>query len=90
VASTSTTRTASFVFAFICSSLTTSGLSISQPANVPGGIATLSPSAGSASGGVIVTLRGSDVINVTWRDMNTLTFLTPAVSPGLQRLAVKS
>ena len=80
--------------------LTTSGLAIVKLASVPLGIGTLSPSAGSAAGGVSVTLRGSGFVNgtkvtlggksanVTWKDMNTLTFATPAVSPGLQQLVL--
>ena len=80
--------------------LTTSGLSIIQLANVPLGIGSLSPSAGSAAGGVVVTLRGSGFVsgikvtlggksaNITWKDMNTLTFATPALSPGLQTLTL--
>lgn len=78
--------------------LTTSGLSIVQLANVPLGIGSLAPSAGSAA--VAVTLRGSGFVNgievrlggksanVTWKDMNTVTFATPAVSLGLQKLVI--
>jgi hypothetical protein len=80
--------------------LTTSGLTIVQLANVPLGIGGLSPTAGSAAGGVVVTLRGSGFVNgakvtlagksanVTWKDINTLTFATPATPPGPQRLVV--
>ena len=82
--------------------LTTSGLAIVQLAHVPLAIGTLSPAAGSAAGGVIVSLRGSGLvngakvtlggksINVTWKDPNTLTFATPATSPGLQRLVISN
>jgi len=78
--------------------ITTSGLTVVQLANVPLGIGSLSPTAGSAAGGVVVTLHGSGFVNgmkvslggksatVTWKDMNTLTFATPATSPGLQQI----
>jgi len=78
--------------------LTTSGLAVVQLASVPLGIGTLSPSAGSAAGGVVVTLRGSGFVNgvkatlggestnVTWKDINTLTFATPATSVGPQQI----
>src|SRR3974390_1258473 len=39
--------------------LTTSGLTVIQLTNVPLGVGTLSPAAGSAAGGVVFTLRGS-------------------------------
>jgi hypothetical protein len=45
--------------------LTTSGLTIIQLASVPLGIGTISPAAGSAARGVIVTLRGSGLVNGT-------------------------
>jgi len=40
-------------------------LSIVQLASVPLGVGTLSPSAGSAAGGVLVTLRGRGFVNGT-------------------------
>ena len=78
--------------------LTTSGLTVIQLTNVPLGVGTLSPAAGSAAGGVVVTLRGSGFMsgtkvtlggksaNVTWKDLNTLTFATPATPQGFQQL----
>jgi len=78
--------------------LTTSGLTIVQLASVPLGIGSLSPTAASAAGGVVVTLHGSGFVNgikvsvggksatVTWKDVNTLTFATPATSSGLQQV----
>jgi len=80
--------------------LTTSGVTIIQLASVPLGIGTLSPSAGSAAGGVVVTLNGSGfvngtrvalggkTVNATWKDMNTLTFATPSTPQGLQQLVL--
>ena len=80
--------------------LTTSGLTIVRLANVPLGIGTLAPAAGFAAGGVLVTLRGSGLVNgtkvtlrgksanVTWKDKNALTFATPATPQGLQRLVL--
>jgi IPT/TIG domain-containing protein len=78
--------------------LTTSGLSIVQLANVPLGIGTLSPSSGSASGGTVVTLRGSGFVSgltatlggksatLSLTDMNTLILTTPALPTGPQQL----
>ena len=80
--------------------LTTSGLSIVQLANVPLGIGTLSPSSGSASGGTVVTLRGSGFVSgitatlggksatLSLTDMNTLILTTPAVPTGPQQLVL--
>ena len=75
-------------------------LTIVQLAAVPLGIGTISPSGVSASGGATLTLRGSGfqsastvTINgkpasVTFRDANTLSVVTPALSPGLQHLSI--
>ncbi len=80
--------------------LTTSGLTVMKLSSVPLGIGTLSPSSGSASGGTSITLNGSGfqsgtratlggkTLAVTFKDMNTLTFVTPALSVGAQQLVV--
>jgi hypothetical protein len=80
--------------------LTTSGLSIVQLANVPLGIGTLSPSAGSAAGGTAVIVRGSGFqsgitatlggksASVSLTDGNTLILTTPAMSAGPQQLVL--
>jgi len=80
--------------------LTTNGLSILQLANVPLGLGTLSPSAGSVSGGSAITVRGSGFqsgitatlggksATVTLKDMNTLTLTTPSMSAGPQQLTL--
>lgn len=80
--------------------VTTSGLTVVQLAAVPLGIGTLSPAQASAAGGTSVTLRGSGfqtgatltiggkAVNVTVKDMNTLTFTTPAMNAGAQRVVV--
>ena len=82
--------------------LTTSGLTIVQLANVPLGIGTLTPSSGSAAGGSSVTLRGSGFQSgvtatlggksavVTWKDMNTLILVMPAMSAGPQQLVLSN
>jgi IPT/TIG domain len=73
--------------------ITSSGLTVVQLANVPLGIGTLSPPAGPAAGGTVVTLRGSGFQNGTtvtlggkaakavFKDVNTLTFTTPPLPP---------
>jgi IPT/TIG domain len=80
--------------------LTTSGLTVLKLSSVPLGIGTLSPSSGSASGGTSITLNGSGfqsgtratlggkTLAVTFKDMNTLTLVTPALSVGAQQLVV--
>jgi hypothetical protein len=80
--------------------LTTSGLTLVKLASVPLGIGTLAPSAGAAAGGTSVTLTGSGFqsgttatlggksLAVTFKDMNTLTFTTPALSSGPQQLVL--
>ena len=82
--------------------LTTSGLTVIKLAAVPLGIGTLVPSNGPAAGGTLVTLAGSGFLTgttatlggksltVTLKDMNTLTFTTPALSPGPQQLVLTS
>jgi hypothetical protein len=76
------------------------GVTVVALANVPLGIGTLTPSNGSASGGAILTIRGSGfqagttvtiggkAATVTFKDMNTLTVVTPALAPGSQRVAI--
>ena len=78
--------------------ITTSGLTTIQLASVPLGIGTLSPSVGSAAGGTSITVRGSGFqsgrratlggkqSNVVFKDMNTLTLTSPALSSGTQKL----
>ncbi len=80
--------------------LTTSGLTVVQLASVPLGIGSLNPANGSSSGGTSVVLRGSGFqvgtkvslggknVSVTFKDMNTLTFTVPALSPGSQQLLI--
>jgi hypothetical protein len=80
--------------------LTTSGLTIIQLAKVPLGIGTLTPSSGSAAGGVSVNVRGSGFqsgiratlggksATITLTDMNTLTLATPAMTSGAQQLVL--
>jgi hypothetical protein len=76
------------------------GLTIAKLANVPLGIGTVTPANGPATGGTQITIRGSGFQNgatvaiggktatVTFKDMNTLTLVTPALPPGAQRLAI--
>jgi len=78
--------------------VTASGLTVIQLGIVPLGIGTLSPSSGPAAGGTSVSVRGSGLQSgitatlggksaaVTWKDANTLTLTTPAVSAGPQQL----
>ncbi len=80
--------------------ITTSGITILQLANVPLGIGTLSPASGTAAGGTSLTIRGSGFqsgtkailggkqAGVTFKDMNTLTLLTPALAAGAQQLVL--
>jgi IPT/TIG domain len=75
-------------------------VTILQLANVPLGIGTLSVTSGPAAGGAAITLRGSGFqigtqvtfagksATVTFVDANTLTLITPALSPGPQQLAL--
>ncbi len=78
--------------------ITTSGLTVVQLTNVPLGIGTVSPATVSASGGATLTIRGSGFQAATtltiagkpataaFKDTNTLTVVTPAVSPGPQQI----
>jgi hypothetical protein len=80
--------------------LTTSGLTIVQLADVPLGIGSLTPESGPAAGGTTITIRGSGFQSgikatiggkaaaVTFKDMNTLTFVAPPVSVGAQRIVL--
>ena len=80
--------------------LTASGLTVVQLANVPLGIGSLSPAQGPAAGGTLVTIRGSGFQSgttltiggktaaVTLKDMNTLTFVTPALAAGSQQVVL--
>jgi large repetitive protein len=77
-----------------------SGLTLVQLASVPLGIGTISPATGAASGGITLTIRGSGFQNgaavtvggktaaVTFKDVNTLTVITPVVSPGPQQIII--
>jgi IPT/TIG domain len=80
--------------------LTTSGLTVMQLSSVPLGIGTLAPASGPASGGTNSTLRGSGfqsgtkatlggkALTVAFKDQNTLTFATPALTSGAQQLVL--
>jgi len=80
--------------------LTTSGLTVIQLATVPLSIGTVSPTSAPASGGAILTIRGSGFHSgatvtiggkpapATFKDMNTLTVIAPAVTPGPQQIAI--
>jgi IPT/TIG domain len=69
-------------------------------ANVPLGIGTLSPANGPAAGGTTLTIRGSGFatgatatiggksVSVTFKDMNTLTVVTPTLPAGAQRITI--
>jgi IPT/TIG domain len=75
-------------------------VTILQLANVPLGIGSLSASSGPAAGGTSITLRGSGFqsgikatlggksASVTFKDQNTLTLVTPALSTGAQQLVL--
>jgi hypothetical protein len=76
------------------------GVTIVTLANVPLGIGTLTPASGAAVGGVTLTIRGSGFqsgttltiggksATVTFKDMNTLTVVTPALTAGAQRVTI--
>ncbi|HEX8872529.1 MAG TPA: IPT/TIG domain-containing protein, partial [Candidatus Acidoferrum sp.] len=80
--------------------LTSSGLTVVQLASVPLGVGSLAPSAGPASGGQSITIRGSGFQSsttatlggksaaVTFKDMNTLLVTVPSLSAGAQRLVL--
>jgi hypothetical protein len=75
-------------------------LNIVQLASVPLGIGTISTTSVPASGGTTLTLRGSGfhssttvsingkAAGVTFKDTNTLTVVTPSLTPGPQRVTV--
>jgi IPT/TIG domain-containing protein len=76
------------------------GITIIELANVPLGIGTLTPASGSSAGGGAVTIRGSGFVSgatvtiggqsasVTFKDMNTLNVVTPAVTTGARRVTI--
>jgi IPT/TIG domain len=76
------------------------GVTVVELANVPLGIGTLAPANGPSSGGATLTVRGSGfqtgttvaiggkTATVTFKDMNTLTVVTPALSTGSQRVTI--
>jgi IPT/TIG domain len=80
--------------------LTTSGLTVVKLAAVPLGIGSLSPANGPSAGGTSVTLTGSGFqsgttamlggksLTVVFKDMNTVTFTTPALASGAQQLVL--
>lgn len=80
--------------------LTTSGLTVVDLGSVPLGIGTVSLSTGSASGGAILTIRGSGfqggatvtiggkTAAVTLKDMNTLSLTTAALGAGPQQIRI--
>jgi IPT/TIG domain-containing protein len=80
--------------------VTASGLTIVQLANVPLGFGGVAPASGAAAGGTSVTIRGSGFqsatkvtlggkqASVTFKDMNTLSIVTPALSAGPQQLVL--
>ncbi len=76
------------------------GVTVIALANVPLGIGTLVPAIGPAAGGTTLTIRGSGfesgatvtigakTASVTFKDMNTLTVVTPALATGAQRVTI--
>jgi hypothetical protein len=80
--------------------LTTSGLTIAQLADVPLSIGTVSPSSASASGGAVLTIRGSGfqsgaTVSIAGKsaptsfvDINTLSVTTPLLSAGPQQIQI--
>jgi DNA-binding beta-propeller fold protein YncE len=80
--------------------LTASGLTILQLASVPLSIGTISPASASASGGTMLTVRGSGFqsgttvtlsgksATATFVDINTLTVTTPPLSPGSHQVLI--
>jgi len=80
--------------------LTTSGLTVLQLSNVPLGIGTVAPASGPSAGGTNLTIRGSGFqsgtmgtlggkpLTAVFKDKNTLTFTTPALSSGAQQLVL--
>ncbi len=80
--------------------VTTSGLTIVQLASVPLGIGSVSPASGTTSGGTSLAIRGSGFqsatkstlggkpATVTFKDMNTISIVTPALSSGPKQLVL--
>ena len=76
------------------------GISVIALASVPLGIGTVAPAAVAAAGGAMLTIRGSGfrpgtqvivsgkAANTTFKDMNTLTVVTPSVAAGPQQLVI--
>jgi hypothetical protein len=76
------------------------GITIVQLANVPLGIGTVTAASGPAAGGTTLTIRGSGFqsgttatiggksATVTFKDMNTLTVVTSALTAGSQRVTL--
>jgi hypothetical protein len=81
-------------------SVQNAGISVITLAKVPLGIGTVLPLTGAASGGTILTIRGSGfqtgatamiggkAATVSFKDMNTLTVTTPPVSAGPQQMVI--
>jgi hypothetical protein len=82
--------------------LASSGLTVVQLSGVPLGIGTVSPTAGPSAGGTSLTIRGSGfqsgtkatlggkALTVIFKDQNTLTFVTPALTSGAQQLVLSN
>jgi hypothetical protein len=80
--------------------LTTSGLTVLQLSSVPLGIGTVTPAAGPSAGGTSLTIRGSGfqsgttatlggkTLAAVFKDKNTLTLTSPALSSGAQQLVL--
>lgn len=80
--------------------LTASGLTVIQLTSVPLSIGSVAPSAAPAQGGTTLSIRGSGFQNgvkvtiggkpasATFRDMNTLTVVTPSLPPGAQQIVI--
>jgi DNA-binding beta-propeller fold protein YncE len=78
------------------------GLTIVQLAAVPLGIGTIAPTTVSASGGATLTIRGSGFqsttkvtiagksTTVTFKDANTLSVMTPSLTPGPQQIIISN
>jgi len=76
------------------------GVTVLTLANVPLGIGTMNPAQGSAAGGTTLTIRGSGFqsgtavtiggksATATFKDINTLTVVTPALTTGAQRVTI--
>jgi hypothetical protein len=77
-----------------------SGLTVVQLASLPLAIGTLSPNNIAASGGTVVTVRGSGFVSgitstiggksaaVAFTDASTISITTPAIASGTQRLTL--